>query len=77
MFITEHENQRDYFSFHNYEYALDVQCQKKILSTTINIYDGLKESYEWYLNHQGDVVKKDYIKFIDENFDNLMTSKST
>ena len=68
VYINNHDNQRDYFSFYDYEYILDVSKQNEILSNTINIKDGLKQSFDWYINHKDDVIKKDYIKFIDENF---------
>lgn len=66
--VYHHENQRDYFSFYEYEYELDVTKQKELLSETIPLSVGLKESYEWYRTDQEDVVKKDYIAFIDDNF---------
>lgn len=68
VYINSYNNQRDYFSFYDYEYILDVSKQNQLLSNTINLKDGLKQSFEWYINHKDDVVKKDYIKFIDENF---------
>ncbi|MGM9977538.1 MAG: NAD-dependent epimerase/dehydratase family protein [Clostridium sp.] len=67
VYVHNHKNQRDYFSFHNYEYALDVSKQEKLLPKTKSLLDGLRESFEWYIKHQNDVVKKDYIKFIDNN----------
>lgn len=68
IYITDHDNQRDYFSFHNYDYVLDVTKQNKILPVQKDLLEGLQESFDWYVKHQDDVVKKDYIKFIDENF---------
>lgn len=41
--------------------------QNEILSNTISLKEGLKQSFDWYINHKDDVVRKDYIKFIDEN----------
>lgn len=67
VYVNNHKNQRDYFSFHNYEYALDVSKQEKLLPKTKSLLDGLRESFEWYIKHQNDVVKKDYIKFIDNS----------
>ena len=66
--VYNHENQRDYFSFYDYEYVLDVNKQKSLLSGTKDLEEGLKESFEWYLNHSEDVVRKKYIDFIDNNF---------
>lgn len=69
--VYNHDNQRDYFSFYNYEYVLDVQKQKQLLKQTKSLEEGLKESFEWYLDHSNEVVKKGYISFIDENFKEL------
>lgn len=68
VYIHNYGNQRDYFSFYDYEYILDVSNQNEILSNTISLKEGLKQSFDWYINHKDDVVRKDYIKFIDENF---------
>ena len=47
--VSEDIEQRNYFSFYNYEYYLDVQQQNKIYSETISLEDGLKECAEWYV----------------------------
>lgn len=59
------KNQRDYFCFHDYEYELDVSNQEKYFSSTKDILDGLKESFEWYINNKDKLKRKEYIKFID------------
>ncbi|MBR2718071.1 MAG: NAD-dependent epimerase/dehydratase family protein [Clostridia bacterium] len=59
--------QRSYFPFHDYEYRLDVTTQRQLLKNTIPITEGLKDSFAWYIEHPNDVLRKDYIKFIDEN----------
>lgn len=59
--------QRNYFSFYNYEYYLDVQRQHKIYSDTISLEEGLKESVEWYLANESEVNKKPYFDYIDTN----------
>ena len=41
--------QKNYFSFYNYEYYLDVSRQRKIYPETISLEDGLKDSAKWYL----------------------------
>ena len=66
--VYNHENQRDYFSFYEYEYYLDVTKQTQLISKTKSLETGLKESFEWYKNHKSDVMRKNYIDFIDENF---------
>lgn len=57
---------RSYFPFRDYEYILDVTKQNAILPATISLYDGLRESYSWYKNHRGEVLKKDYFTVIKE-----------
>ncbi|WP_290142332.1 NAD(P)-dependent oxidoreductase [Allocoprobacillus halotolerans] len=59
--------QRQYFPFYNYEYALDVQKQKLILTTTKSLDKGLQESYDWYQNHSQLVMRKPLIEFIDKH----------
>lgn len=59
--------QRNYFSFYNYEYYLDVTKQQELLPQTENLADGLKEAFEWYRENQDKVNKKPYFEFIDEN----------
>ncbi len=61
-------NQRDFFSFYDYEYMLDVSRQKELLPHTISLAEGLKESFDWYISHPEDVIRKPYIEFIDSHF---------
>lgn len=58
--------QRKYFSFYDYEYKLDVSRQKALLNETMDLRDGLQGAYEWYKNNKGEVRRKDFIVFIDE-----------
>lgn len=67
VYVNNHENQRDYFSFYDYQYCLDVSRQKQLIKTTKNLYDGLDESFRYYRDHQDEVVKKNYLDFIDQN----------
>lgn len=60
-------NQRDYFSFHDYAYKLDVAKQKALMPTTKPLSEGLKEAFEWYRNNADKVNRKAYIEYIDEN----------
>lgn len=69
VYITNHHSQRDYFSFYNYEYILDISRQNELLPKQKNLFDGIKESYEWFKDNQDKVVKKEYIKFIQQNFE--------
>lgn len=59
--------QRNYFSFYNYEYCLDVTKQSKIYSNTIPLEEGLKESADWYLKNKDQVRKKPFVEYIDAN----------
>ena len=65
--VNETIEQRNYFSFYNYEYYLDVSRQRKIYPETISLEDGLKDSAKWYLEHSTEVNKKPYFEYIDEN----------
>lgn len=67
--VYEDIEQRNYFSFYNYEYYLDVSRQGKIYPETITLEDGLIDAAEWYLEHSAEVNKKPYFKFIDENLE--------
>lgn len=69
IYITNHNNQRDYFSFYDYEYSLDVSKQSELLTEEKDLFEGLKESFEWFKNNSNEVVKKDYINFIQKNFE--------
>ncbi|MDE6020405.1 MAG: NAD-dependent epimerase/dehydratase family protein [Ruminococcus sp.] len=59
--------QRNYFSFYDYDYYLDISKQKKLMLTTESIEYGLSEALEWYLEHSDTVNKKPYIAYIDNN----------
>ncbi|MBL4938514.1 NAD-dependent epimerase/dehydratase family protein [Clostridium sp. YIM B02515] len=69
VYVNNHDNQREYFSFYDYEYTLDVSRQNELLPEQKDLFDGLKESYEWFKNNSDEVVKKDYIKFIQQNLE--------
>lgn len=60
-------DQRNYFSFYNYEYYLDVSRQSKIYPETMSLEEGLKDTVKWYLEHSTEVNKKPYFEYIDEN----------
>ena len=68
-FVNVYDNieQRNYFSFYNYEYYLDVKRQNKIYPKTISLDTGLKESAEWYLENEKEIKKKPYFDYIDAN----------
>ena len=64
VYVTEHNNQRDYFSFYDYEYSLDVTKQSELLMEEKDLFEGLKESYKWFKNNYNEVEKKDYINIL-------------
>ena len=66
--VTEDIEQRNYFCFRDYEYYLDVTEQEKLMPDTKSLEDGLREAYMWYVENSGDVNKRGYIGYIDENF---------
>lgn len=59
--------QRNYFSFYDYEYQLDVSKQKELLGDTIDLKEGLTEAFHWYVKHPEEVNRKDYLAYIDEH----------
>lgn len=59
--------QRNYFSFYDYEYKLDVHKQMRLMSATTTLEEGLQHSFDWYVTHCEDVNKKPYLAYIDEN----------
>ncbi len=63
--VRNHPNQRDYFPFHDYAYALDVSRMQMLLPKTIDLAEGLRQSFAWYLAHPEDVRKRSYAAFID------------
>lgn len=58
--------QRQYFSFHDYDYYLDVSKQRGLMMNTKPLLEGLRESYEWYRKNENLVNKKPLMKYIDE-----------
>ncbi|WP_196051292.1 NAD-dependent epimerase/dehydratase family protein [Clostridium butyricum] len=58
VYVTKHNNQRDYFSFYDYEYSLDVTKQSELLMEEKDLFEGLKESYKWFKNNYNEVEKK-------------------
>lgn len=69
QYINVYDNmeQRNYFSFHNYEYYLNVEKMYSLLSATMPLSEGLQEAYAWYLNNSDMVQRKPFIQYIDEN----------
>lgn len=61
--------QRNYFSFYDYEYQLDVSRQKELLEKTTDLEEGLYEAFTWYTAHKDEVIRKDYLNYIDAHKD--------
>lgn len=63
--VNQEIEQRAYFSFYDYEYCLDVVEQNKLMPETKTLEEGLRESFEWYLEHFDMVNRKPYMEYID------------
>lgn len=68
-FVPVHEEieQRNYFSFYDYEYVLDVAKQYELMPDVKSLDEGLMDAYEWYRQNSEQVNKKPYIEYIDHN----------
>jgi len=67
--IPVHEDieQRNYFSFYNYEYYLDVSKQEEWMPQVKSLETGLKEAFDWYRSNSDKVNKKPFLEYIDKN----------
>lgn len=59
--------QRNYFSFYDYKYYLDVTKQYELMQDVKSLEEGLKESFDWYIENMDKVYKKPYVEFIEKN----------
>ena len=66
--VYENIEQRNYFSFYDYEYYLDVSSQHEFLPNDKDMRVGLEEAFAWYKDNEDKVNKKPFFKFIDETF---------
>ncbi len=57
--------QRAYFPFHPYGYVLDVTKQMALLPHLTPLAEGLRQSYAWYIQHEEQVPKRDYLAYVD------------
>ena len=57
--------QRNYFSFYDYEYYLDVSSQYELMDDVKSLDQGLRESFAWYINNKDKVNRKPFIEYID------------
>lgn len=58
---------RQYFSFYDYEYRLDVSRQQEWMEETKNMKEGLQEAFDWVRTHPDAVRRKSYMEFIDQH----------
>ena len=65
--VDDDIEQRNYFSFYNYEYYLDVSKQVELMPETKPLNEGLKEAFEWYKDNTDKVNKKPFFDYIDKN----------
>ena len=70
-FVEVHDKmeQRSYFSFYDYEYTLDVTKQEELMPETMSLQEGLKEAFEWYVEHEKEVNRKPYFEYIREHLE--------
>ena len=57
--------QRQYFPFYNYEYALDVSAQCALMGEFIPLEEGLVEALAWYRQDGDQVRRKPLLEYID------------
>ncbi|MCM1500616.1 MAG: NAD-dependent epimerase/dehydratase family protein [Clostridium sp.] len=60
--------QRNYFSFYDYEYYLDVSKQHELMPDEKDLGEGLREAFAWYKDNSDKVHKKPFFAFIDNTF---------
>ena len=66
IYLDKSHPQRSFFQFYDYAYALDVTAQDILMPDTKPLKEGLRESYEWYMEHQDEVRKKPFFEYIDQ-----------
>ena len=57
--------QRNYFSFYDYEYSLDVSAQYELMANVKPLDQGLQEAFAWYVQNKDKVNRKPYAEYID------------
>ena len=65
--VYEDVEQRNYFSFCEYEYRLDVSKQKEWMPTTKPMREGLLEAFAWYQENREEVERRPFQEYIDKN----------
>lgn len=64
-------DQRQFFSFLDYPYVLDVSRQHTLMPDEKDLFQGLQESFAWYRDHGDQVNRKPYLQYIDSTLSNL------
>lgn len=64
--VNDDIEQRNYFSFYDYEYYLDVSKQYQLMPETKPMNEGLKEAFVWYKDNKDKVNKKPFFEYIDK-----------
>lgn len=65
--VREETEQRNFFPFYSYEYALDVSKQAELMPRCKDLADGLREALDWYLENKDEVRRKPLREYIDKN----------
>lgn len=65
--VDESIEQRNYFSFYRYEYALNVQQQSALLAEVKPLDTGLTEALAWYRLHPDEVRRKPFFEYIKQH----------
>lgn len=65
--VYDDVEQRNYFSFYDYEYYLDVSKQYELMKNVKHLKEGLGEALKWYVNNLDKVSKKPFIDYIEKN----------
>lgn len=63
--------QRSYFPFYDYEYTLDVTEMLELMPVLTPLSRSLTESYEWFRENRGLIIRKPLMEFIDANKETL------
>ena len=67
--VVEECEQRNYFSFYDYEYKLDVRKQQAWMKATKPLKEGLAEAFSWYVKNRDKVIEKPYLEYIEKHFE--------
>lgn len=62
--VSPDVEQRQYFPFYSYEYALDVTAQCSLMQGFIPLEKGLAQALAWYRDHGDAVRKKPLLEYI-------------